>query len=138
MAQGKPLSVLKCERVKDVLCSSAPDRVSVPAGSGESRHGDTSCWSLSLQLICSPTPPIFQVLRYIFAQAEKQMLVDGSLPVEPCVDMLMYLELFHLCEVIADTVQDTLDGIPEQQRLLRKRDRFNALALAAAMAPRRK
>jgi hypothetical protein len=45
--------------------------------------------------------------------------------------MLAYLELYHMCEVIADTIEDILDEVPEQLRLLRKRDRINTLSLTA-------
>ncbi len=98
------LSVLKCERIKDVLCTDAPDRV----------------------------------LRCLFAQAEKQTGSPGALSVTLCVDMLAYVELFHLCEMIGDAMQDILERVPEDQRQLRKADRMNALALMAANRVRRR
>ena len=59
------------------------------------------------------------------------MGIEGSLPVFLCVDMLTYLELYHLCEVVADSTEDVLEDVPEQLRLLRKRDRYNALSIVS-------
>jgi hypothetical protein len=58
--------------------------------------------------------------------------VQSSLAVVNCVDILAYLELFHLCEAVGDTLQDFLVGrLSEELCLLRKRDRMNLLALLA-------
>lgn len=128
-AQGKPLSVLKCERVKDTLCETAPDRVRCYAAMNRLVIHYCLCRADDDPLVFPRRPA--QVLRHLFAQSEKHVGQDGSLPIVLCVDMLAYLQLYHMCEVIADAIEDILEDMPEQLRLLRKRDRINTLSLTA-------
>eukprot|EP01147_Barroeca_monosierra_P004730 gene4730-6827_t len=75
-----------------------------------------------------------QVLRALFSQSAKLLGFDSELPYNLCTWILTHLRILMQADNIQLNIQDRLDGLPEQQRLVNMRSRMTQLQSDAAYA----